>query len=185
MKNSKLIFRYAKALYDISEEMDIVENVYQDILYIQKLADDHRELRKALESPIIKQDKKLNIIREIFQKDITETVYDFFMLIIKKRREPDLLMICKQFIKIYYNNHHIKEAYITSAQPLSEKTSHYLKTYLEEDSLFTYILHFSVNPKIIGGLIVQIDDYYFDASIQAKINKLKAEFSQNNYASGF
>jgi len=96
-----------------------------------------------------------------------------------------MLMICRQFVKIYYKNHNIKEAYITSAYPLSEKTAHYLKTYLEKDSPYTFVFHLSVNPNIIGGLIVKIDDFYFDAGILSKINRLKAEFSQNVYAVGF
>ena len=185
MKNPKLAYRYANALYEFSVESNNVEDVYRDILHIQKVESSHNELKKVLESPIISQDKKLNIIKEIFQKEVTETVFTFFTLIIKKRREPELLMICSQFIKIYYKNHNIKEAHITSAQPLSEKMVEYIKSYLEGDSSYSFILHLAVNPKIIGGLIVKIDDFYFDASIQAKINKLKAEFSQNAYAIGF
>jgi len=185
MRNPKLASRYANALYDFSAEMDQVEMVYHDILYIQEAISVHKELKTVLESPIIKQDKKLKIIKEIFQKDITEIVLNFFTLIIKKRRTPELLMICSQFVKTYYKNHNIKEARITSSQPLSEEMVHYIKTYLEEGSPYTFILHLSVDPKIIGGLIVKIDDFYFDASIQAKINKLKAEFSQNVYAAGF
>jgi len=185
MKNPKLAFRYANALYEFAVESNNVEEVYRDILHIQEVETTHIELKKVLESPIISQDKKLNIIKEIFQKAVTETVFRFFTLIVKKRRVPELLMICNQFIKIYYKNHHIKEAHITSAQPLSEKMVEYIKNYLEGDSPYSFILHLSVNPKIIGGLIVKIDDFYFDASIQAKINKLKAEFSQNAYAIGF
>ncbi|MDR2971521.1 MAG: ATP synthase F1 subunit delta [Bacteroidales bacterium] len=185
MQNPKLAYRYANALYEFSLEIDIVENVYNDILYIQKVEIENDELRKVLESPIIPQDKKQNIIREIFQKKLTRTVFNFFTLIVKKRREPELLMICRQFIKIYYKNHNIKEAYLTSAQPLSEKMVHHIKTYLEEELPYTFIIHLSVEPKIIGGIIVKIDDYFFDAGILNKINKLKAEFSQNKYAVGF
>jgi len=185
MKNPKLAYRYANALYEFAVESNNVEEVYRDILHIQDVETSHIELKKVLESPIISQDKKLNIIKEIFQKEITETVFRFFTLIVKKRRVPELLMICRQFVKIYYKNHNIKEAHITSAQPLSEQLVQYIKTYLEGDSPYTFILHLAVNPKIIGGLIVKIDDFYFDASIQAKINKLKAEFSQNAYAIGF
>ena len=61
----------------------------------------------------------------------------------------------------------------------------YIKSYMEEDEPFTFIIYPSVDPKLIGGLVVKIDDFHFDASIQAKINKLKAEFSQNAYTPGF
>lgn len=185
MKNPKLASRYAGAFYDFSAETGNVENVYHDILHIQELMSGHKELKTILESPIIPQAQKQNIIREIFQSHLCETTYKFFSLIVKKRREPQLLMICRQFVKIYYKNHNIKEAYITSALPLSEKMVKYIKDYMEEDCPFTFIIYPSVDPQLIGGLIVKIDDFNFDASIQAKINKLKAEFSKNVYATGF
>jgi len=185
MKNIKLAFRYANALYDFALETGNVENVFQDITQIQKVITTNKELKIILESPIIPKDKKQNIIREIFQKNVSENTFQFFTLIAKKNRTPHLLMICSQFVKIYYKNHNIKEAFITSAQLLSEKQMQYLKTFLEENAPYTFKLHFSVDAKIIGGLIIKIDDYYYDASIQTKINKLKTEFSQNAYAAGF
>jgi F-type H+-transporting ATPase subunit delta len=185
MKNPKLAFRYAQALYDFSLETNNVDVVYQDILLAQKIIISHKELKTIMESPIITQDKKQVILKEVFQDHCNEITLRFFTLIAQKRRMPQLLMICEQFVKIYYQNHNIKEAYITTAQPLSEETIHYLKTFLEKDTSYTFVFHLSVNPAIIGGLIIKIDDFYFDAGILAKINKLKAEFSQNIYATGF
>jgi len=185
MKNPKLASRYAQALYDFSVQNGDVETVYQDVLQLQEVLSTNKELKTVLESPIVSQDKKQNITKEIFQKHLNEITYRFFLLIIKKRREPQLLLICTQFIKIYYKNHNIKEAHITSAEPLSEEMANYIKSFLEKDSPYTYIIHLSVNQKIIGGLVIQIDDFYYDASIHAKINKLKAEFSQNKYAAAF
>ena len=185
MKNPKLASRYAQALYDFSAETGNVETVYHDILHIQEIVSAHKELKTILESPVIQQDKKQNVIREVFQNHLCETTYTFFSLIVKKRREPQLLLICTQFVKIYYKNHNIKEAHITSTLPLSEKMVQYIKDYLEKDSPYTFIIRTAVDSKLIGGLVIKIDDFHYDASIQAKINKLKTEFSQNAYTPKF
>jgi F-type H+-transporting ATPase subunit delta len=185
IKNPKLASRYAQAFYDFSVENGNIEKIHHDIMHIHEIISMNKELKIVLESPIISHDKKENIIREIFKKHLCETTYNFFSLIVKKRREPQLLMICTQFSKIYYKNHNIKEAYITSAEPLSEKMASEIKFALEKDSPYTFILHLSVNKKVIGGIVIKIDDFYYDATIQAKINKLKAEFSQNKYAAAF
>jgi len=185
MKLSKVASRYAAALYDFASETQNVEVVYPDILLIQETVTSDHELKSVLESPIIPQEKKLKIYNDLFQNKLCETTFRFFSLIIKKRREPQILLICREFVIIYYKNHNIKEAYITSAQPLSEKMTEDLRNYIEKDSPYTFILHCTVNPNIIGGLIVKVEDLYFDASIQTKINKLKSEFSRNAYAIGF
>jgi F-type H+-transporting ATPase subunit delta len=185
MENPKLASRFAAALYDFAIETNNVEVVYQDVLLVQKLITENQELKTVLESPIIQEDKKQKIFRKVFTNNLSETAFKFFALIIKKRRKPQFLMICGQFIKIYYVNHNIKEVYITTAHPLSEDIKRYLKDYIEKDTHYTLILHFAEDQNIIGGIIVKMDDLYFDASIQTKINKLKAEFSQNAYAVGF
>jgi F-type H+-transporting ATPase subunit delta len=185
MKNPKLPFRFAAALYDFAAETNDEEIVYKDVLVVKKVVADNQELKTAIESPIIPIDKKQKIFREIFINNISETALRFFLLIIKKRREPQMALICKQFVKIYYVRHNIKETYITTAQPLSEDLKNYLKNYIEKDSPYTFILHFAVDQYLIGGIVVRFDDLYFDASIRTKMNKLKAEFSQNVYAVGF
>ena len=185
MRNPKLASRYATALYDFAAETDKVETVYQDVLLIQKIVSENQELKTALESPIIPVDKKHKVFREIFMKNISEIALKFFTLLIKKRREPEVLMICAQFVKVYYVRHNIKETYITTAQPLSEKMKLFLQNYIEKDYQYSFIFHFAVDPNIIGGIIIKTDDMLFDASVQTKINKLKTEFSQNAYAIGF
>ncbi|MCL2246097.1 MAG: ATP synthase F1 subunit delta [Lentimicrobiaceae bacterium] len=185
MKNPKLTSRFAKALYDFAVETNNVEAINQDILLVKNVISENQELKVVLESPVIREDKKQKIFREVFTGNLNTITFKFFKLILKKRREPQLLMICRDFIELYYVNHNIKEASITSAQPLSEKMKDYLKNYIEKDSPYTFILHFIVNQDLIGGIIIKIEDLYFDASIQTKINKLKAEFSQNAYAVGF
>jgi F-type H+-transporting ATPase subunit delta len=185
MKNPKLASRFAAALYDFAIETNHVEPTYQNVLLVQQVITENQELKNILESPIIPEDKKQKIFRKIFTDNLSNTALRFFALILKKRREPQLLMICKQFVKLYYSHHNIKEAYITTALPLSEETKLYIKNYIEQDVSYTLVLHFAVDEKIIGGIIIKIDDLFFDASIQTKINKLKAEFSQNAYAVGF
>jgi len=185
MKNPKLASRFAKAIYDFAAETNSIEVVYQDILLVQKVIIENQELKVVLESPIILEDKKQRIFRQIFRKSLSVTTFLFFSLILKKRREPQLLMICREFAQKYYIHHNIKEVHITSAQPLSEEMKQYLKSYIEKGSPYTFILHFSVNQSLIGGIIVKVDDLFFDASILTKINKMKTEFSQNAYTIGF
>ena len=185
MKNPKLASRYAGALYDFAVETNNVENAYHDILHIKEVISSHLEMKTMLESPVITHDKKQKIIKEVFQHHFCDIVFDFLNLIVKKRRAPQLMLICEQFISIYYEKHQIKEAYITTAQPLSEKMVNDIKNFLEKDSPYSFITHLRVNPTIIGGIIIKIEDLYFDAAICTKINKLRSEFSQNVYATGF
>ena len=59
------------------------------------------------------------------------------------------------------------------------------KGILEEQTHCTIILKQVVNPKLIGGFVVRVDDFLFDASLLGRINRLKSEFSHNLYQVGF
>lgn len=185
MKNSKLAGRYAKALHQFALEENQEEIVYKDILLVQSVFQENRNLHVVIESPVIVADKKYKIFEELFHDKISKITAEFLKLIIKKRREPALMSIFENFIQCYFDNHHIKKATLTTAYPLDNKLLEDIKQLLSDQTHSTIILQQVIDNKIIGGVMVQVDDFFFDASILGKINKLKAEFSQNLYQTNF
>ena len=185
MKNAKLSGRYAKALHQFAIEQNVEETVYQDILFLSKVFKENTELRVAIESPVIVASKKEAIFKELFQDKINAVTLGFLNLIIVKRREPSLTDIFEQFVKCYYEKHHIRSAVVTTAMELNPELAGKIKKILEEQTHSTIILKQVVNPKLIGGFVVRVDDFLFDASLLGRINRLKAEFSHNLYQAGF
>jgi F-type H+-transporting ATPase subunit delta len=185
MRNPKLAGRYANALFTFSIEQNQLEKVYQDITLIKTVFKENRELRAVIESPVIFPDKKNNIFAELFKNQLSDITFGFLRLMIAKKREPALMDICNEFVSFYYEHNNIKVAEITTAQPLTEAMSARLQQLLESQTGSTILLKPIINPEVIGGLLVQIDNFVVDASIQAKINRLKAQFSQNIYRAGF
>jgi F-type H+-transporting ATPase subunit delta len=181
MKNPKLSNRYAKALYEFSLENDNLEAVYQDIVFIKSVFHDNRNLFVVIESPVIFPDKKTKIFSEIFEDKTSKITFGFLKLLIMKKREPALLQICDEFIKFYYIHHNIKIAWITTAQELEESLVLKIKNILEEQTHATIEIQLKIDPAIVGGFIIKIDDFVIDASILSKINQLKREFSYNIY----
>ncbi|MEG1556204.1 MAG: ATP synthase F1 subunit delta [Bacteroidales bacterium] len=185
MRNPKLANRYAKALFQFAIENESLESVNQDLILIKEVLKENRDLRLVIESPIIHPDKKMNIFREIFSEKISKISLGFLGLIIRKKREPALVIICEEFV-IYYNQYHnIKVVNLVTAVPFGDKLLDQIKNMLERQTHSTIQIVPSVNPDVIGGLVLIVEGYLFDASIHTRINKLKAEFSQNNYQAGF
>lgn len=185
MSNTRLAKRYAQAFYDFAEENSKVEEIYKDVCLLYDTYHENRELELVLESPIIHFDKKERILKALFANRLTEITYQFLRLIIQKRREPQLAAIMDCFIHIYYNKHNIREAFITTAQPLSESMRNEIKSQLEEETQSQILIKEKVNPAIIGGILVRIEDFLLDATILSRINKLKNEFKQNQYKAAF
>lgn len=165
MKNKKLAHRYASALYDFAAESNSTSDIYKDILILKNVFLENTELRKVIESPILVNLKKKDIFDNIFQEHLSKTAFEFFHLIVLKRREPEMLDIFDEFLKIYYQENNIKEATIISAHELSDEMKQHLTTILEEKNQSSFIIHYKVDENIIGGVIIKVEDFLFDASI--------------------
>lgn len=181
MKNPKLSGRYAKALFDFATEKNLVEEVYSDLKLFAQTLKENRELQVLLRNPIIEAKQKHKIFESIFNGTLRDTTYQFLEVLLKKRREPALDTICDEFFKLYNAAHNIRSVLIVTASPLSESLKDKILTLLSEQTHATIELQEIVDSSLIGGFVIKMDDLFLDSSILTKINKLRQEFSQNNF----
>ena len=181
MKNPKLSSRYAKALFDFAGEKNQIEEVYEDLQLFANTLKENRELQMLLRNPVIESHQKHQIFESIFNGTLHDISYQFLDVLLKKKREPALDTICEEFFKMYKSSKNIKTVTITTAQPLSDTLKSKVMTMLSEQTHANIDLVQVVDPEIIGGFVIQMDDYYLDSSILSKINKLRQEFSQNSF----
>lgn len=185
MKNPRLSNRYAKALFDFAQEKGQLEEVNQDLALIKAALKGNNEMTAVLNSPVIPPAKKHTIFANVFQSLVSETTFLFLDVIIRKKREPALATICDEFVKYYNDFHHIKVVKLTSAQPLSPELVEKIRALLAEKTQKTIRIEEVVQPDIIGGFRLKMDDYYLDASVIAKLNRLRDEFAHNVYQVNF
>ena len=138
-----------------------------------------------LKSPIIKTDKKISILSEIFSKNISETTMAFINIITNKKREMHLEAIATSFINLYKSHKNIKTVSITTAAPVSDQTKSEIMSYIKKTGGDEVELTEIVNEDIIGGVIIKMGDKQLDASVTRKIKKLKKTFNKNLYIKDF
>lgn len=185
MKNPRLSNRYAKALFDFAQEKGQIEEVNRDLALIKETLKGNGEMQAVLNSPVIPPAKKHTLFASVFQSMISETTFLFLDVIIRKKREPALATICDEFVKFYNDFHHIKIVKLTSAMPLSADLVENIRAMLAEQTKQTILIEQVVQPDIIGGFRLKMDDNYLDASIIAKLNRLRNEFAHNVYQVNF
>jgi len=102
MNHIRLAKRYAKALFELAIERDVMEQVKTDMDLVIEIFE-NRDFCNMILSPIIRQAKKQDIISEIFKDKVSELSLLYIMLIIKKKRELVLKDIAEQYILIFKN----------------------------------------------------------------------------------
>ena len=91
-------------------------------------------------------------------------------------------VIAKVFIEQYNILNNIMQATVKTAQVIDDKLKEEIKLFIEKYMGKKVELKSIVDPKLIGGLMIQMDDKLFDASISGKLNQLKQDLL-NTYIS--
>jgi F-type H+-transporting ATPase subunit delta len=184
--DSRAVSRYVKSLLDLAVEQKALDQVHQDLLMFSKVVDENRGLALMLKSPVIKHDKKREVLEQLFSKKVNKLTMSFFDIITRKNREPLLPAIAREFHNSYNEYKGIKKATITTAVPLDAKLrgeiEKLVKSYSDKKQVE---LVEKVDKDMIGGFVLNIADRQIDASIRNKIKALKVKFSQNPYIKEF
>jgi F-type H+-transporting ATPase subunit delta len=184
MGQLKVAKRYGKALFDLALESGKLEEAMQDLTLIKSLS--HKDLAIVLVSPVVTSYKKVNIFTAIFAKHIQPLTLAFFKLVFLKGRSIAIKEIIEAFSSMYREQKGIKVVKLTTAIPLSDDIKKIIGQELQKSSLLTgktIELNEKVDPSIIGGLTIQVDDQLFDASIKHDLQHIKRQFIKNMYVS--
>ena len=185
MKDTKVAARYAKSLLDLSIEMKSLEVVLADMKMIYGVCAENSELTAVLRSPIIKSDKKLSILNEIFGKQISPLTQKFVNLLSVKTRESYIMDIAEQFANQYKEYKGITTATITSATPLDDASRKRVLDMVKAAAKSEVELDEKIKADLVGGFVIRIGDTQVDASVLRQIKNLKRNFSENPYVKEF
>ena len=67
MRQIRLATRYAKALFDFTEEQKVREEVFADMQMLVEVCRTNHDFQVMLHSPVIKSDKKINVLKALFE----------------------------------------------------------------------------------------------------------------------
>lgn len=181
MYHGQINIRYAKSLYLLAEEKNLINEIKQDIDLILQWYDEIEEIKILLEHPVIKASKKTEILSSFFKDNINEYTLSFMQLIVKKKRENHLKNICIDFVDLYKKGKGLKTAVLTTAFELTKTHETQIKRAIEKEFNLEVELDTKVNEAIIGGMIIQLDDKQLDLSVSRQIQQLKDQFSNIDF----
>ena len=182
MPNPRLAARYAKSLIDLATEKGQLEAVYADAQYLQAVTKASRDFANLLRSPIIKADKKLQIIEAVTTGKVGVITAAFNKLLVSKGRESDLPEIMEAFIDQYNSIKGIHKVKLTTAVPVSDEVKNAIMAKATAEAGLSKIeLESKVDESLIGGFVLEYNNNLVDASILRDLKDIKKQFSKNVY----
>ena len=175
MNISAIRVRYAKAFFSLAKEKKMVETLKTDIEKVFNACNHSSDFILLLESPVISTAKKEELISIIFKGEINTLTLNFLLLITKNKREVYIPGICRNFLELIRKDQNIKSAVLITASQISTKTIDKIKSLMEKELNAKVEVSSRVEPEIIGGMILRIDDKQFDSSVTTQLRKIKQQ----------
>ena len=183
MKNVRVARRYAAALMSLGEELQLVDTFSSDLALVGRVLQSARELRLLLRSPIISPGKKKAVFDEVFQAHIGKETMEFLILLIRKRREELLPDVITQFQALRDELQGVMTVDVISSTQLRAEQTGELKDRLDERTRKKVHLSVTVDPSLLGGLVVRIGDTVLDGSIRRQLERLRERFVEGEVLS--
>lgn len=178
MDVSAIRVRYAKAFFSLANEKNMIETLKTDIEMVLDVCNNSSDFVLLLKSPVVSISKKAELISKIFKSEIDELTLNFLLLITKNKREAYIPGICRNFLELIRKSQNIKSAVLITATEINKLTIGKIKALIEKELDAQVEMNFEIEPKIIGGIILRIDDKQYDASVTTQLRKIKQNLLQ-------
>jgi F-type H+-transporting ATPase subunit delta len=174
MKSTKSAGRYAKALLELALDQNKIEVIESNMQQILTVAEEAHDFQVFLNSPLIKVDKKIEVIKSIFGNFDALSI-SFLELVANNGRESYITEIAHSFLNQLKEHRGIVPVTIISAQKLDAKTKEQITSKISASIQGTLEITENVDESLIGGFIVRMGDHQIDASVSNQLNRLKQE----------
>jgi len=186
MTDSRAAARYVKSLLQLAVQKNVLEEVHQDMLLFSKTVRENHQFELLLGSPIIKHDKKRDILQAVFKGKVNTLTLSIFDILTKKNREPLLPAIAEQFHAAYNEYKQIGVATVTTAVPLDDALRAEIRAIVQKlYNKSSVNLKEKIDTNMIGGFVLNVGDRQIDASLKNKLKSLQVKFSHNPYIKEF
>jgi F-type H+-transporting ATPase subunit delta len=184
MNDSKISVRYARALFQSALGKKILDKVNQDMIFIGEVCK-YQDVKDFLHNPVIPPSRKSLILNKILSTNVEKITMSLIDLVVTNGRESFIPAIARVFIHDTLKYKGITESVLTTAVKVDEKITKQV-TGLISDIFKTQVdLETIVDPGIVGGFILRVDDNYIDASIRNKLRKVRKELLGSSAISQF
>ncbi len=174
MNQGRLSINYARALLHWATNSGVEQQVYEQSEDVLRLLDSNPELIEMLSSPIVVMSKKVKTLQSIMEKS-APLLSNFVILITKNGRLNLLKRILLNFQNLDRANRGIIRVTVESPKNIDPGHRENLKEFLKSRFNQEIEMKFDIDPSLIGGFVLTINDQVLDKSVKGELNVLRKQ----------
>jgi F-type H+-transporting ATPase subunit delta len=161
---------YAKALYELSEQSKIVEEVKSEMELLEAIIAQDSGFLNIMVSPQFSSDYKQSLMHKIFA-GLNELTFNFLLTVDKHNRMMFLSQIINCFDGIWEAHHGFSVVELTLTENLNEDELRNASEAIANAMRKKVILKLNVKPSIVGGAVIKYGDSMIDNSVKGRLHR--------------
>lgn len=171
--------RYAGSLFDLALESKALPQVEKDLASLAAMIAGSPDLKRAIASPVFSAAEQQSAVGALASKaKISGLVRNFLQLAAKNRRLSAVPQMISAFANLAAAHRGAASADVTAAHALSDAQKKELAATLKSVSGKEVSFNVTVDPSLLGGLIVKMGSRQIDTSLRTKLSSLKSTLKE-------
>ena len=175
MRDATIARNYAEALLELARRAEDPAGWGKLMRDVANGVRDDVTLQHFLESPKISEAQKNEVFFQALGDRVPRHFLRFLQTLVRKRRQmliPEISLEYDKLLDIHEGRVH---ANVTVARESSLDDENLIAQQLSRVIGKTVVPHMTVNPAILGGLVVKIGDTVMDGSVRRRLSRLKGQ----------
>lgn len=173
MSQSIAANRYAKALYELAKEKNVVAETAADLREVRIVFTESKDLFNLLVAPNLTTEKKFELIDSIFSS-VQPIIVDALKVILVNNRIDETVSVIDSFIRIANDESGVEDAIVYSTEALTEDQLERISTtFAKQVGKDSLNITNEIDSSLIGGIKLIIGNRIYDNTIVSKVNGLR------------
>ena len=168
---------YARSLFEVAKDQGKLDDVRSQLGEFADAMDASRELQMFFFSPYFSTQEK----EEGLAKAVTganPAFENFLRLLIENHRMPVVFRVRRGFDELWEQENRLLPVQVTSAVELDQDTVKQIGDRIAEQTGRRVDLSASVEPDILGGIVVRVGNSVLDASVRSRLERLRRQVAR-------
>ena len=170
---ASLAGRYASALFDLARDQRQIESVGKSLDALGAALLDSRDFDELVSSPLVSREEAGKAFAALApQIGLDPITTNFLGVVARNGRKGQLREIIRAFRRLAAEHRGEATAEVVTARPLNDDQLAQLRQQLRTRAGRDVNIDATVDPDILGGIVVKLGSQQIDASIRTKLNRL-------------
>ena len=165
---------YARSLFEVAKDQDKLDVVREQLGAFADALDETRELQVFFFSPYFSSEEKKDGLHRAV-KGADPLFLNFLELLVENHRMPVLFRVRRGYERLWEERNRLLPVEVTSAVELDEETVRGIGDRIAEQTGRKIELSSTVEPDILGGIVVRVGNQVLDASIRNRLDTLRKQ----------